>query len=201
MPAPRPPLFRAGRRARPGTRCDRRRAAVSRAGPRPTDIAALLSASPEPTPTRRHVDRRRDTTAGRGTHRSTGQPTDGPGPTPSTAPDANGGTPPKDAGAGSVAPEDLTGYIWPVRDALDHQPLRAARLGASCSSMAQEYHDGLDLATRCGDRVRAAHDGTVLYAGRNFDPYIGYWGDAARHLRSPGAAGPHQRPADRRGHR
>ena len=33
------------------------------------------------------------------------------------------------------------------------------------------------LATHCGDRVRAAHDGTVLYAGRNFDPYIGYWGD------------------------
>ena len=36
------------------------------------------------------------------------------------------------------------------------------------------YHDGLDLATWCDDTVRAAHDGTVLYAGRDFDPFLGY---------------------------
>ena len=36
------------------------------------------------------------------------------------------------------------------------------------------YHDGLDLATWCGDKIRAAHDGTVLYAGRKFDPFLGY---------------------------
>ncbi len=40
------------------------------------------------------------------------------------------------------------------------------------------YHDGIDLATHCDDKVRAAHDGTVLYAGRDFDPYLGYQGNA-----------------------
>jgi murein DD-endopeptidase MepM/ murein hydrolase activator NlpD len=28
------------------------------------------------------------------------------------------------------------------------------------------FHDGIDLATFCGDRVVAAHDGIVLAAGR-----------------------------------
>ena len=40
----------------------------------------------------------------------------------------------------------------------------------------KEIHDGLDLATHCGDKILAAHDGTVLYAGRNFDVFLGYRG-------------------------
>jgi murein DD-endopeptidase MepM/ murein hydrolase activator NlpD len=41
----------------------------------------------------------------------------------------------------------------------------------------QAFHDGIDLATFCGDRVVAAHDGTVLAAGRRFDSVMGWVGD------------------------
>ena len=33
------------------------------------------------------------------------------------------------------------------------------------------------MATFCGDKVRAAHDGTVLAAGRHFDDHLGWVGD------------------------
>jgi len=116
-----------------------------------------------------------------------------PGQTPAPIPtDASGsdqpGTPPpqtaapgdplaKDAVAQSDDPEELTGYIWPVRRGLITSKMKARDFGGFVVIDGQEVHDGLDLATYCGDRVYAAHDGTVLYAGRNFDPYIGYWGD------------------------
>ncbi|HUR16308.1 MAG TPA: M23 family metallopeptidase [Candidatus Limnocylindrales bacterium] len=146
-------------------------------GSRPTDIAALLSASPEPTPTLNGSSTDGATTppGEAPTDPPTGQPTDGPGSTP----DASGGIPPKDGGAGSVAPEDLEGYIWPVRNAFVTSRFQQRDLGFVVID-GEEYHDGLDLASSCGDRVRAAHSGTVLYAGRNFDPYIGYKGDASR---------------------
>jgi murein DD-endopeptidase MepM/ murein hydrolase activator NlpD len=79
----------------------------------------------------------------------------------------------------SVEPEDLTGYIWPVKKALITSRFAPRDFGGFVIIDGQEVHDGLDIATHCGDKVRAAHGGTVLYAGRNFDPYIGYWGDAA----------------------
>jgi murein DD-endopeptidase MepM/ murein hydrolase activator NlpD len=41
----------------------------------------------------------------------------------------------------------------------------------------QAVHDGVDLATFCGDRIVAAHDGTVLAAGRHFDDFLGWVGD------------------------
>ena len=76
----------------------------------------------------------------------------------------------------SAAPADLKGYAWPA-----HHALITSRFGAREAGFVvidgKEVHDGLDLATFCGDKVRAAHDGTVLYAGRNFDPFFGYWGD------------------------
>jgi murein DD-endopeptidase MepM/ murein hydrolase activator NlpD len=80
----------------------------------------------------------------------------------------------------SDEPEDLTGYVWPARDALITSRFapREASLGGFVVIDGVAYHDGLDLATHCNDKVRAAHDGTVLYAGRNFDPYLGYQGDA-----------------------
>lgn len=81
----------------------------------------------------------------------------------------------------SVAPEDLGDYIWPVRHALITSRFapREAALGGFVIIDGEAYHDGLDLATHCNDKVRAAHGGTVLYAGRNFDPYVGYLGNAA----------------------
>jgi len=77
-------------------------------------------------------------------------------------------------------PSELTGYVWPVRNArlTSHFGPRAPAEGGFVIIDGRSYHDGTDLATNCGDVVRAAHDGTVLYAGRNFDPYLGYWGDA-----------------------
>jgi murein DD-endopeptidase MepM/ murein hydrolase activator NlpD len=39
------------------------------------------------------------------------------------------------------------------------------------------FHDGIDLATFCGDRVVAAHDGIVLAAGRRYDDQMGWMGD------------------------
>jgi murein DD-endopeptidase MepM/ murein hydrolase activator NlpD len=45
------------------------------------------------------------------------------------------------------------------------------------------FHDGLDLATFCGDRIVAAHDGVVLAAGRHYDNYIGWKGNLGPYLR------------------
>ena len=38
------------------------------------------------------------------------------------------------------------------------------------------FHDGVDLATFCNDRIMATHDGVVLAAGRQFDTFIGWVG-------------------------
>jgi murein DD-endopeptidase MepM/ murein hydrolase activator NlpD len=76
----------------------------------------------------------------------------------------------------NAAPADLEGYGWPLRHALITSRF-APRDAGFVVIDGEEVHDGLDLATFCGDKVRAAHDGTVLYAGRNFDPFFGYWGD------------------------
>lgn len=80
----------------------------------------------------------------------------------------------------SVEPGELTGYIWPVKHALitGRFAPRSATEGGFVIINGEAVHDGLDLATHCDDKVRAAHDGTVLYAGRNYDPYLGYQGDA-----------------------
>ncbi len=41
------------------------------------------------------------------------------------------------------------------------------------------FHDGLDIATFCGDRIVAAHAGVVLAAGRKVDPVMGWIGSLA----------------------
>jgi murein DD-endopeptidase MepM/ murein hydrolase activator NlpD len=73
----------------------------------------------------------------------------------------------------SQPPATLTGYVWPVINGRISSPF-AARDGGFVMVDGKATHDGLDLATWCGDKVRAAHDGTVLYAGRKFDPFLGY---------------------------
>ncbi len=77
----------------------------------------------------------------------------------------------------SVDPTELTGYVWPLRNAFITSRFAARDFGGFVRIDGREYHDGLDLATHCGDEVRAAHDGVVLYAGRNFDVYLGYRGE------------------------
>jgi murein DD-endopeptidase MepM/ murein hydrolase activator NlpD len=86
----------------------------------------------------------------------------------------------KQAPPRSVDPDQLTGYIWPVNHALISHRFspELATEGGFVIIDGQAYHDGVDLVTHCDDKVRAAHDGTVLYAGRNYDPYLGYQGNA-----------------------
>ncbi len=77
-----------------------------------------------------------------------------------------------------VAPpvDSLTGYRWPIRRARLTLPFGPTPLGSPIV-VGQGFHDGIDLATFCGDRVTAAHDGTVLAAGRQFDDVMGWVGD------------------------
>jgi murein DD-endopeptidase MepM/ murein hydrolase activator NlpD len=112
----------------------------------------------------------------------------GPSPSSAVTPSAGPSASPtpvavnvKNVTAHSLDPGQLTGYLWPVHNALITSRFapRPADEGGFVLIDGVAYHDGLDIATYCNDRVYAAHDGTVLYAGREFDPFFGYWGDAA----------------------
>ncbi len=80
----------------------------------------------------------------------------------------------------SLSPGLPSGYLWP----LDH-----ARITTWFGPMAgepylvdgQPFHDGIDLASFCGDHVTAAHDGTVLVAGRDTDAWYGWAASYAAH--------------------
>ena len=75
-------------------------------------------------------------------------------------------------------PEQLTGYVWPIRKGLITS-FFAPRSNGFLIVDGQRVHEGLDVATYCGDRIRAAHDGTVLAAGRNFEGAMAYQGSVA----------------------
>ena len=83
----------------------------------------------------------------------------GPPPPPSPAP-----------------PETLKGYRSPLPHGRLTLPFGPSPWGSRVVE-GQAFHDGIDLATFCGDRVKAAHDGKVLAAGRRFDAQIGWVGD------------------------
>ena len=73
----------------------------------------------------------------------------------------------------SAPPEDLTGYRWPLhrgRITTWYQPVD----GGFVVVGGERVHDGMDIATFCGDFIRSAHDGVVLYAGRSYEPYLGH---------------------------
>ena len=95
-------------------------------------------------------------------------------PTPSSTPTlAPSPTPPPLA--------SLAGYEWPLprgRLTLDFGP---SAWGSRIVD-GESFHDGIDLATFCGDRVVAAHAGTVLAAGRRFDHLMGWVGDLQPYL-------------------
>ncbi len=75
-------------------------------------------------------------------------------------------------------PGTLTGYQWPLTHGRLTLPFKAIPGGTRIKD-GKLFHDGIDLATFCGDTVRAAHDGVVLAAGRHFDDVIGWVGDLA----------------------
>jgi murein DD-endopeptidase MepM/ murein hydrolase activator NlpD len=97
---------------------------------------------------------------------------------------------PTDADAPRVGPDalparpaDLTGYVWPLQKGRITLPFKEIP-GGSRTRDGKRIHDGLDMATFCGDTVRAAHDGVVLAAGRKFDDYVGWLGDLSAYYRT-----------------
>ena len=69
----------------------------------------------------------------------------------------------------------LTGYRWPLPHGRITQPFGPSA-GGTLMVHGQLFHDGLDIATFCGDHVVAAHDGLVIAAGRKVDPWMGWIG-------------------------
>lgn len=73
-------------------------------------------------------------------------------------------------------PALLDGYQWPLPHGRITDPFGLSPWGSRVVG-GQLFHDGIDVATFCGDRIVAAHDGMVLVAGRRFDEKIGWVGD------------------------
>jgi murein DD-endopeptidase MepM/ murein hydrolase activator NlpD len=88
------------------------------------------------------------------------------------------------AGVEALAPRpaELTGYAWPLTRGRITLPFKAIPGGTRIKD-GKLFHDGVDLATFCGDTVRAAHDGVVLAAGRRFDDFVGWIGDLGPYYR------------------
>ncbi|HEY7936389.1 MAG TPA: M23 family metallopeptidase [Candidatus Limnocylindrales bacterium] len=76
------------------------------------------------------------------------------------------------------APSTLTGYVWPLPKGRITNGFGPSWFGDNWVGGAR-FHDGLDIATYCGDRIVAAHAGVVLAAGRKVDPVMGWIGSLA----------------------
>jgi murein DD-endopeptidase MepM/ murein hydrolase activator NlpD len=79
-----------------------------------------------------------------------------------------------------LPPSLLTGYQSPLPRGRLTMPFGPSAWGSRIVD-GTTFHDGIDLATFCGDRVVAAHDGTVLAAGRRYDEQMGWVGDLTRY--------------------
>ncbi len=75
----------------------------------------------------------------------------------------------------------LTGYRWPIAHPRITLPFGPTPWGTFILD-GERFHDGIDIATFCGDRVLAAHDGTVIAAGRRFDTLLGWVGRLDRYF-------------------
>lgn len=75
----------------------------------------------------------------------------------------------------------LTGYRWPLPHGRLTLPFGPTGWGSRIVD-GEKFHDGIDLATFCGDRVVAAHDGVVLAASRHYDHLMGWVGDLQPYL-------------------
>jgi murein DD-endopeptidase MepM/ murein hydrolase activator NlpD len=76
----------------------------------------------------------------------------------------------------------LTGYVWPIAHPRLTLPFGPTPWGTRVVN-GQLYHDGIDLATFCNDRIMAAHDGVVLAVGRHFDDLLGWVGSLAAYYK------------------
>src|SRR5262245_50717984 len=140
------------------------------------DDMLVTGAQPSPTPTEAPAEAPEPTPAA---------------PVPTEAPTlpvaVNPGRPPSRLAAeltGTKAPsvDLLSGYQWPLAHPRITQPFGPAAFGSTMVH-GKPFHDGIDLATFCGDRVRAAHSGRVIAAGRHFDDLIGWVGDLEPYYR------------------
>jgi murein DD-endopeptidase MepM/ murein hydrolase activator NlpD len=98
----------------------------------------------------------------------------GPEPTVVTTP-----TPSEAAGPGAEEPlpaPPLDGYHWPLTNARITNGFGSGR-PSSFSLDGEPFHDGIDIASFCGARITAAHDGVVLGAGRRTQGLMGWVGD------------------------
>lgn len=86
-----------------------------------------------------------------------------------------------EAAARPIAPADLTGYQWPLPHGRITLPFGPSAWGSRVVA-GEPFHDGVDLATFCGDRIVAAHDGVVLAASRRYDRLMGWIGDLQPYL-------------------
>jgi murein DD-endopeptidase MepM/ murein hydrolase activator NlpD len=134
----------------------------------PTDALALDVPGPAvPTPTPAPTPDRGGTAAEPATPAvPTPSPTVAPTPIPTPTPE------PEPA---SLEPELLTGYKWPLRSGR-LSSFFAPRDSGFLVIDGQRVHEGIDIATFCGDRIFAAHAGTVLAASRKFDAAMGFNG-------------------------
>ena len=78
--------------------------------------------------------------------------------------------------------DGLTGYRWPLHRGRLTLPFGPTPWGSRIVD-GEPFHDGIDLATICGDRIVAAHDGIVLAAGRHYDDAMGWLGDLTAYYR------------------
>ncbi len=99
---------------------------------------------------------------------------------PSAAPTSDPG--PGENGGGPRPLADLRGYQWPLPNGRLTLPFGPTPWGSRIVD-GERFHDGIDLATFCGDRVVAAHDGVVLAAGRRYDTHMGWLGDLTPYVR------------------
>jgi murein DD-endopeptidase MepM/ murein hydrolase activator NlpD len=83
---------------------------------------------------------------------------------------------------GTAPPTTLTGYVWPLPRGRLTLPFGPSPWGSRIVD-GEPFHDGIDLATFCGDRIVAAHSGRVLAAGRRYDRVMGWRGDLTAYLR------------------
>ncbi len=82
---------------------------------------------------------------------------------------------------GPPSPKSLRGYQSPLPNGRVTLPFGPSAWGSRVVD-GKPFHDGLDLATFCGDRVVAAHSGVVLAAGRRYDAQMGWLGDLQPYL-------------------
>lgn len=104
---------------------------------------------------------------------ASGGPVAEPSPTVAASPEA------ADPTAAPIAA--LADYRWPLAKGRLTLPFGPSPWGSRIVG-GESFHDGLDMATFCGDRIVAAHDGTVLAAGRRYDRYMGWVGDLQPYL-------------------